>query len=102
MMFVRLLKKFLFLSFLLVLCASPATAVPTIALTYTGGDFGTSSQTRGWDFNTSAPVRVDALGWFDFGSDGLIDSHEVGIWTDTGILLLSGTVQAGTVESSSK
>jgi len=54
--------------------------------------------TIGWQFTLSAPVTVTELGFFDAnGSEGLFDSHPVGIWSASGTLLGSATVPAGSV-----
>jgi hypothetical protein len=77
--------------------AVPAQADP-IALTFTDGSTSTSQETRGWEFTTDHSLTVTALGWWDFGGDGLATSHEVGIWNTSGTLLMSGTVAAGTAD----
>jgi hypothetical protein len=47
----------------------------------------------GWTFTISNTVLVQALGWFDGGSDGFLDSHEVGIFdSSNGTLLTSDMV----------
>ena len=58
--------------------------------------------TIGWHFELTREVEVTGLGFFDMletddGSvgDGLFGSHRVGIWTEDGTLLVSGTVAAG-------
>jgi Domain of unknown function (DUF4082)/PEP-CTERM motif len=55
-----------------------------------------NTSTIGWQFTVNSPVSVSALGFFDVGLDGLAQSHQVGIWANTGTLLVSGTVSAGT------
>ena len=59
----------------------------------------------GWEFSTNAEITVTDLGYLDLpdlvldgslGPDGLIDSHEVGIFDGSGTLLVSGTVASGT------
>lgn len=78
------------------LVVSVAQAVPV--MTPTGGTFsGTSvTSTRGWEFTTNANLQVNALGFYDQGSDGLGQEHEVGIFSNLGSLLVSGIVPAGT------
>jgi hypothetical protein len=50
----------------------------------------------GWTFTISNTVLVQALGWFDGGSDGFLESHEVGIFASgSGILLASNIVTSG-------
>ena len=56
--------------------------------------------TVGSRFNVGAEdVTIDALGFQDFGLDGLQTAHEVGLWDDnggTGVLLASATIKSGT------
>jgi len=52
--------------------------------------------TIGWGVDVVSPVRVTALGLWDEGSNGLLVSHEVGLWNGSGTLLASTTVPAGT------
>jgi hypothetical protein len=60
--------------------------------------------TRGWQFERggdSYDIFVTQLGVFDSGGDGLVNSHQVGLWRNdpdnrTGTLLASATVPAGT------
>ena len=51
--------------------------------------------TLGWQFKVNTAIDVTALGVFDSGQDGLVESHDVGIWDSTGNLLVSATVQSG-------
>ena len=66
----------------------------TLALDFTGGStFETgNSTTLGWRFDVLSGIDVVALGYWDEGSDGLIESHPVGLWTDSGTLLASTVV----------
>ena len=53
--------------------------------------------TVGWSFQVlGSSLNVTALGVFDNGGSGLADSHEVGIWDNTGALLAEATVPSGT------
>lgn len=73
------------------------TTADELALTFTSG-FVNTSQTNwmaGWRFVVNNSIHVDALGLWDFEQDGLSSSHPVGIWTDDGNLVASGTVAAG-------
>lgn len=57
--------------------------------------------TLGYSFTTGSAVggyQVNSLGVLDWGSDGLGLSHDVGIWTSTGVLVTSATVASGTVD----
>jgi hypothetical protein len=59
--------------------------------------------TEGFRFSVATPTTIVALGIFDVGSNGLTNSHEVGLWNETGTLLASLTVtnSATAVASSS-
>ena len=35
----------------------------------------------GWEFTTTEPVVVTMLGVYDYQPNGLIDPHDVGVWT---------------------
>src|SRR5438477_11587207 len=89
----------LVLAALMVLCPVNARA-DSIALTFSGGTpLGFFPSTNGWAFSTASAITVTSLGYWDFGSDGLATSHQVGIWDSAGTLLMSGTVAAGTADS---
>ncbi len=50
----------------------------------------------GWEFSVSATTHIKGLAYFDYLGDGLVDSHQVGIFDATsGALLVSATVDAG-------
>jgi hypothetical protein len=53
--------------------------------------------TLGWSFNLSQSYIVDALGVYDSvaSGDGLVDSHDIGLWDSTGNLLASVTGVTG-------
>jgi len=73
------------------------------ALTFVGGGTPGGDQfifrdTRGWAFTTDNTITVTSLGWWDLGDDGLRFSHQVGIWNNAGVLLLSATVASGTTD----
>jgi hypothetical protein len=70
-----------------------------IAMTTSGGSTSvdTGAFTLGWSFNVSGPaIMVSALGWYDAGSNGLLNPHTVGIYSSSGTLLVSATVPSGT------
>jgi hypothetical protein len=53
-----------------------------------GGDF-----VLGWEFTTNSTVSVTHLGVFDAGSNGLLSSHDVGLYrVSDGALLASTTI----------
>jgi hypothetical protein len=58
----------------------------------------TDSGTLGSQFTVSSSVTVSEAGVWDYLSDGLVDSHEVGVWDSVGTLLDTATVAAGTVD----
>src|SRR5581483_3385210 len=49
----------------------------------------------GWQFQVNAPVTVDGLGLFDVNPAGLSESHQVGLWDNSGNLLAQTTVTSG-------
>jgi hypothetical protein len=65
-----------------------------------GGALGTNTGMYGWNFWLLKPVVVTGVGWYDVGRDGLVSSHEVGLWTGSlynyTSLVFSATVPAGT------
>ena len=73
----------------------PATAL--VNVTSAGAASGYSGGiTRGWELHLDhAQVLVD-LGFFDFGQDGLVEEHMVGLWDSMGNLVTSVTIGAGT------
>jgi hypothetical protein len=92
-----------FLPSVLVLAAAlsvhASSSASTVALEWTtGGSQGSSAETRGYAFALNSSINVTGLGWFDLDGDGLVDSHEVGVWSSAGTLVMSGTVSAGTVD----
>ncbi len=65
------------------------------------GALGTNTGMYGWNFWLLEPVVVTGVGWYDVGRDGLLNSHEIGLWQgslyDYTGLVFSATVPAGTV-----
>ncbi len=51
--------------------------------------------TIGWRFSTNSTLIINSLGMFDEGADGLNGAHQVGLWSDAGVLLASATIPAG-------
>jgi len=49
----------------------------------------------GWQFQLTGSATLDGLGVFDANDPGLADSHPVGLWSDSGVLLASTTVTSG-------
>ena len=53
-----------------------------------------ADSTVGWKFTVTSTITIGSLGLFDFGKDGLAESHRIGLW-DTGAtptLLASATI----------
>jgi len=76
---------------------SSAYATPALQ-GWTGGSAYTSGgdQLYGWNFNVLDSITVSSLGVYDFGSDGLAISHDVGIFRVSDAALMgSTTVPAG-------
>lgn len=56
-----------------------------------------SGYSLGWEFTTNSSIVVTSLGYFDDG--GLTETHNVGIYNSSGVLLASATVTgSGTQE----
>ncbi|MFP5274958.1 PEP-CTERM sorting domain-containing protein [Coleofasciculus sp.] len=51
-----------------------------------------SGQTFGWSFEVTSPIKVDGIGAWDFGADGIGPALEAGLWDDSGSLLGSATI----------
>jgi len=63
-----------------------------------GGSWAGPSQTDGWEFIAKEDLSVIQLGLFD-GHDrgGFTQPHEIGLWDDTGNLLVSATIDSGEI-----
>lgn len=79
---VSIFRKILIsLAFLTTSAISSSIAVADTALSFTGGSSYTwAGASIGWEFSITQPITVNSLGVYDFGGDGLIDAHEVGIF----------------------
>lgn len=62
----------------------------------TVGHSGNSATTLGWTFTANTTVTITMLGYYDDGSNGLNEAHDVGIFGSGGNLLVSSTVPSGT------
>ena len=79
-----------------------ARATPINAISFNVFDTnGTSTNTtRGFQFDVTQPgVIATALSFWDENGDGLNDSHDVGLWDPSGVLIASATVGSGTSAS---
>lgn len=85
---------------MVLLAAAIGTAKADNALiSFSGGGNATSGsdQLYGWEFDVLAPIDVTSLGVGDTNSDGLVISHDVGIFRlSDQSLLFSATVPSGT------
>jgi hypothetical protein len=74
------------------------TRADTIAFSVSGGGLRgvATNGTFGYTFTLSSAVSVTNLGLFDFGNNGLAQSHTVDIWNSTGTVLATATIPAGT------
>lgn len=61
------------------------------------GNSYVTPQSFGNVFTPVKDIMIDSLGIFDYGGDGLGESHAVGIFENSGTLLASTVVPAGTV-----
>jgi hypothetical protein len=88
------------LTAVLILFLSPPVAQADFAVADLGTNVfttGAVNQLWGWEFTPTATITITKLGFFDYQSDGLATSHQVGIFDgSTQHLLVSGTVGAGT------
>ena len=55
----------------------------------------------GWQFSVGSAITINGLGVFDVNPAGLSESHQVGIWDNSGNLLASATVTNGSTLVSS-
>ena len=90
-----------FVSALLLVAAPQAARAQTVqaAIDFTSFGSGGASfdSTRGYAFDIAGGgFTVTYLSVFDAGFDGLVQSHQVGIWDPAGNLLRSATVPSGT------
>ncbi len=77
-------------------CALAAHGVVAFSPTNLFSVDNAGSFSFGYSFSVAGPsLLVTSLGYFDAGGDGLVDAHDVGIFTSTGTLLVRGTVSAG-------
>jgi hypothetical protein len=72
----------------------------TLGVSVSGGtaEVDTGTWTLGYSFLVNTSINAVSLGVFDQGGDGLLVSHDVGLWDSSGTLLASATVAAGTLD----
>ncbi len=77
----------------------PTQAQALVALqSFTGGtafgSFDVTNMTVGWSFTANDHLSVTSLGlWDETPADPLAQTHQVGLWSSTGTLLGSATIQ---------
>lgn len=75
--------------------ATPASATPVYTFTKTP-DAMTGSYTFKQKFTVgSTAIAIDSLGFYDYLGNGLAESHLMGLFDNTGTLLVSTTMAAG-------
>lgn len=95
------LKKLTRVAFLLIVIAAALAAgqsradITAYSIANTTGGFLFNGNTAGFQFIANADLSITSLGVFDSGQNGLLESHQVGIWQGS-VLLASATVPAGT------
>ncbi len=79
--------------------AAPSHALSALGWTSSNNNPATTASTRGFAFNVvdANGVTVTDLSFYDENGDGLAQSHDIGLWDSTGILLASATASAGVV-----
>lgn len=55
-------------------------------------DYTNNNWSLGFQFAANSNITVSALGFYDDLGNGITGNHDVGIWTDGGVLLASTTV----------
>jgi hypothetical protein len=87
------MKKVLLLVACCTIFSSNVLAAPAISLSNTVGDtLGNPPYTLGWLFHVNNAIKVDSLGFFDSEQNGLVESHQVGLFDVDGNLLTVTTV----------
>jgi hypothetical protein len=82
-------------------CADVISAleVQTIQFTGTQNTNLASDGVTGWAFTATESFRISAFGYYDHAQDGLVDSHDIGLWHINGAattLLATATISSGT------
>lgn len=63
----------------------------------TGLTLGNPPFTLGFQFNVTTPITVTQLGLFDSSQNGLLEAHQIGLWDNSGNLLLASVIPIGTL-----
>jgi hypothetical protein len=90
------------LGIMLIRATSPVNAQTPALSSFTGGSsFGSyngTNMTLGWKFTVNQNIDVNDLGIWTPNA-ALSQSHEIGIWDNSGVLLVSATVPTSTTVS---
>ena len=94
----NIFKSLLGLVFVLTIRALPAQPIDAFTVPTTNGWtlYGSKSFIVGYDFTPAANIQITALGILDWTRSGLSNPSQVGIWDNTGALVASAIVPAGT------
>jgi hypothetical protein len=73
-----------------------AVPVPAVSIdNLIGQTLGNPPFTLGWTFTVDDDIVVTQLGLFDSLQNGLVESHEIGIWDEVGALVATATIGSG-------
>jgi len=78
----------------LLLVLTPQVATAELILDVGPGGiplFAGGAVTAGWEFTVVSPITIAGMGIFDFQSDGIGASQDVGLWNSDGSMLLAST-----------
>jgi PEP-CTERM motif len=89
-------KLMIVISIALLLLAGGQAMADGPVLDFTGGESITPSgdETVGWQFTTTSPITISALGLWDEGANGLAAAHQIGLWSCDSQACLTGTLLA--------
>jgi hypothetical protein len=76
--------------------AAQASPILGVTISNDGAQSGPGFTNLGYSFVANVATSVVSLGVWDQNGDGLLNRHEVGLWTSGGTLLASAFVGAGT------
>jgi hypothetical protein len=85
--------SFAVLAISMMACLSSRADTAAVSFSSPGIPFssaGTTGYSLGWEFTTNGTISVTSLGYLDDG--GLTETHDVGIYDSTGVLLASATI----------
>ncbi len=86
------------------LALAPSSAQAATVLDITGGYAASpmGDTIAGWSFEVTSAIMIDGLALWDEGANGLVNSHDVGLWNaDGSVLLASATVDGSATPDAS-